>query len=193
MCVDIFAPGFPITLDFLHERLYFVPGHNCISVYEWCDAFIRNDHPTERIENLRIQLPHHVEWTPNAGGPRGIEANEGPMEQPLTAWYGSFTPDDTPDDVTHDPDSLHGLYKDTRKHTAPLLAGDFLQPPHTEMEWGQYAEIMRNVPATVLDLKLRTRLEPGRRGLLRLDIRPTTWPGTGLLALPNSSPFGGES
>ena len=64
MCVDLFAPGNAITIEYLHERVYINTSHQHLSANVTVDAFIRNDNFDSRpIQSLRFQFPHVIDWT----------------------------------------------------------------------------------------------------------------------------------
>src|SRR4051794_24669460 len=88
MCVDIFAPGFPITIDFLHERIYFSTAHDTLTAVEGCDVFIRNDDPKRTIDRLRIQFPHSIDWPIRFSA--GVEIPPPPVHDREPNWFGSY-------------------------------------------------------------------------------------------------------
>ncbi|HEY1189922.1 MAG TPA: hypothetical protein VGE74_19890 [Gemmata sp.] len=187
MCVDIFAPGHPITIEFLHERLYFVSDHGTLQAFECCDAYIHNDEPNgnKAIEVLRIQIPHDIGLKPD--GSSKISVNVVSPFATETRWYGTFSPDpDGSDDVIHDPD----MDDTTQKFQARQLDGTFEQPPGTGSR-SDYAHCMEQLGYLVLDFRLAVPIPPGQCGLLRLEVRPTKWPV--VTPVPEAALFGTAS
>ena len=201
MCVEIFAPGRPVTIDYLHERIYFTFDHAVLSAYLVCEAFIHNDFTPPRhggggdrghIERLRVQLPHYIDWAQPPGAESYIEAVEWTAIPDELTWHGEYTRDDGDHrviclDADSQPRNGGYTYPPRAVYRGQEVEAHFAVP--REIERGRRAEFgqaMRRHDATILDLNLDPPLPPGKTAYIRLNIKPLDWPRRQVVPMPGT-------
>jgi hypothetical protein len=200
MCVDIFAVGHAITIQFLHEQLWFEVGYRTISSDLVVDAFIKND-GDEPIDQIRLQLPHFAPFdqvevlsTPS------VVINDGHLHTHQYNWIGKFALNyekgrvkltlDLNYEDNDDADS------DLQLDEAVPLSGAF-DPngflPLSATDTARSQGILKRLDRAVMVLVLKEPLRGKDTGWLRLRLPTVAWPKSDTIVDLTDAWFSGEA
>ncbi len=192
MCIDIFAPGSAVTLEFLHEQVWLSIGENQrLHAQLVCDAFLCNESEA-RVDSIRIQFPQYIDIPSiEVLSQPTLLAKHGKLtDDPLNQIAKSVTYDEVAKRIEFDLEvydtTLQGqsMKKGSLLHGVP--PGNGLLPVRADKE---YLQLMKSrLNRLIVDLPLTTPLISGETGWLRLRTPNEEWPKDGLqIKLPGSS------